>query len=145
MGRANVIKKCNQRLYALRIIKPICDDHQLRAAYFSLIHGILCYAAPLFMNLPAKIFIRIQIFVRRCHKVIHATDCQCHVSRPYESVFTNMAFKLFEAAQSSDHPLHYLIPRRLPRSNRWEVVFSRTLRRQRTFPCNVVLAMNSFT
>ena len=141
----NVLKKCNRRLYALRILKPICDEHQLRVAYFSLIHSVLSYCGPLFMSLPKKTFKKIQTFARRCHKIIHDPDCNCKVTHSFESFFTNMALKLFNAAQSNDHPLHSLIPRRLPRSNRWEVNFSRTLRRQRSFPCNVVLFLNSFT
>ena len=140
----NVLKKCNQRIYALRVLKPICDDQQLRVAYCSLIQSILCYAAPLFMSMPKKIFKRIYIFSRRCHKVIHGTDCSCNAIEFCENTFTSFAIKLFQAAQSSDHPLHFLIPRRLPRSNSWDVEFSRTLRRQQTFPSNVVLFLNSF-
>ena len=97
------------------------------------------------MSVPSKIFKRITTFSRRCHKIIHVPDCTCNITQPCVSTFTNMAIKLFKAAQSEDHPLHFLIPRRLPRSNRFEVEFSRTLRRQKTFPCNVVLFLNSFT
>ena len=141
----HVLKKCNQRLYALRVIKPICDDQQIRVAYFTLIHSILCYAAPLFMSMPKKIFKRINVFSRRCHRVMHGSECTCNSIESYDSTFTAFAIRLFQSAQSCHHPLHFLIPRRLPFSNRWEVEFSRTVRRQQTFPSNVVLLLNSFT
>ena len=140
----NVIKKCNQRLYALRVLKPLLHEFELSRVYTCLICSVLSYSSPLFNMLPNKIIKKVDAFIKRCHRVIHHRECSCDLTRSFRDLLMSKSVKLFlSAASSQSHPLHTLIPSRLPRTGHYKVEFSKTLRKQSVFPFNVVGHINS--
>ena len=48
-----IVKNCNRKLYALRILRPMLSDILLFSIFKSLILPIIDYAGPLFVSLPA--------------------------------------------------------------------------------------------
>ena len=140
----NVMKKCNRRLYALRLLKPILNDLELSRVYMCLVANVLNYAAPLFVALPMKITRKIDCFVKRCHRTIHQKDCSCGLATSFREMLIGNSKKLFfSAASSQSHPLHALIPLRLPRTGHFNIEYSKTLRKQSAFPFNIVSHINS--
>lgn len=106
-----MLKKCDQRLYPLWIINQSLTISCMWLFFFWF---ITFYALqPLFSWL----------YSRRPWK-----NSDLCVTHSCESIFTRMGFKLFQAAQSRDHPLPYLIPLHIwmPLFNFWELYFHYT-------------------
>lgn len=142
----DILKKCNQRLYALRILRPITTDDHLKTVYLCLIRSLLCYASPVFAApiLPHKICRKVDSFLRRCHRIIHRSDCVCDLTDSFRNILIRPAIKLFTAAENNfQHPLHHLIPPKLPHNKRYNIEFCRTVRRQSAFPVYMTIYLNS--
>ena len=145
------VVKCNRRLhvYALRILKPILHDKELIMVYKSLILNLLCYSSPLFASLPKNVSIKIDNFLKRCHRLIRNSQCNCNFVQPFKDLLLNNTVKLFhQAANSTSHlstrSLHDLIPRVLPRSGLYNVEHANTNRRQSVFLINVTLFLGRY-
>ena len=131
----------------MRILKPILHDKELIMVYKSLILNLLCYSSPLFASLPKNVSIKIDNFLKRCHRLIHNSQCNCNFIQPFKDLLLNDALKLFhQAANSTSHPLHDLNPRvtLLPRSGLHNVEHANTNRRQSVFPINVILFLGRY-
>ena len=140
----NLIKRSSSRMYALRILKPICNETQLFQIYVGLIRSLLDYACPVFIGTTAKLYRLLDQLIHRCHRIIHINDCGCDNFEPFASRQCLIAAKLFKKAESlPDHPLHRLIPRRLPLTNHYTVEYCRTRRRQCTFNIHLAIYLNS--
>ena len=140
----NIIKKCNSRMYALRILRSICDNDQLCNVYKALIQSLLLYASPVFLNLPQTISKKVDSFIKRSHRLVHGDSCACPLSTCFKDLRFNCGARLFHLAEHNQcHPIHALIPPRLPRSGHYNVEFSSTSRGQSTFPIQMALHMNS--
>ena len=112
-----IIKLCSQRLYTIRILKRVLPNHTLISVYHSLITSLLLYAAPLFSWLPCKIELQLEKFQRRAHRLICGESCSCSAFPSLAAVRKNRAVSFLTKCEAFvDHPLHHLVPRRLPRS-----------------------------
>ena len=132
-------------MYALRILKPICNRDQHYNIYTCLIRSLLEYGSSVFVDLPVGLLTTINLFLRRCHRLIHTPDCTCPFDN-YKSRINYLAVKLFNgAASNNNHPLHSLIPNRNPRTGKYQVEHSPSNRRQSTFHIYTTLLCNNDT
>ena len=140
----DLLSKCSRRLYALRILKPICNNQQLSTVFTSLICSVLEYACPVFVSLPQKLTSDVDRFLRRCHIMIHGSDCTCDIPANYAQMRLTRAVHLFKQAEASRiHPLHNLVPAKLPRSGQYYISYCKTARRQETFFNHMAFVLNS--
>ena len=138
------LKKCNSRLYALRVLRPIVSLRTLENTCKSIILPLLDYASSVFVCLPFHLQNRLQHFYKRCHRIIHERECNCDVFEDINNRRMRLACKLYKSAESmTSHPLHELIPRRYERSGQYYVEISKTSRRQRQFQLFVSMYLNS--
>jgi hypothetical protein len=129
-----VIKSCSQRLYTIRILKRIFPKHKLITVYHSLISSLLLYAAPLFSWLPYKIEFQLEKFQIRAHRLICGESCSCTAFPSLASVRKKRALSFLHTCEAfRNHPLHRLVPSRLPRSGHFCLPPSSTSRRLHAF------------
>lgn len=116
-----ILKRASQRLYYLRVLKNYYCKKELWNVFNTLIRSILEYAHPIFVNLPAKTCVKIELIQKRAHKIIcgianykNCTDC---VLIPLEERRKILAMRLFKKMNLClNHPLSKLVHRRSERS-----------------------------
>lgn len=129
-----IIKSCSQRLYIIRILKRVLPNQTLILVYHSLITSLLLYAAPLFSWLPCAIEYRLEKFQKRAHRLICGESCTCTAFPPLASVRQKRAVSFLLSCEAvQDHPLHRLVPKRLPRSGHFRLPSASTACRLRSF------------
>ena len=130
---ANILKKCAQRLYGIRILKGILPKSQLIQIYFSIVRCLVEYAAPLFIGLSStnsEAFDRLQ---RRAHAIICGYDCNLQCLPDLSERRLELARSLFQKAlEDQQHTLAHLIPDKLP-SGRLRISSAVTTRRLKCF------------
>lgn len=140
----NILKRCSSRMYALRVLKPICDEKFMFQVYAGLIRSLLEYACPVFMGTSVTLNTQINCLIKRCHRIVHNQECNCDMFDSFQSRRLVIAKTLFFKIESNpDHPLHRLIPHRLPRTNHYFIDFCRTQRKKDTFVIHLALYLNS--
>jgi hypothetical protein len=140
----NVMKCCSQRLYVIRVLRNFLPRPKLICVYHSLVTSILLYAAPLFSWLPTQIERRLEKFQNRAHRIICGNHCDCHDFPPLSCVRQRRAKTFLRSCESfTEHPLHQIIPERLPRTGQFRLPVSRTSRRLRSFVPWTCLKANS--
>ena len=146
-----MIKISSQRIYALRILKPMLTKNDLRKIYFSLVRSLLEYVSPLYVYLPQQLDSKIERFQNRVHKLIcslprqqHATDCDCSSFPNLRQRRHQAAIRLFrQAANDQNHILHCIIPDLSQTSSRFLQPPSITSRRRNSFiPFTCILVNN---
>ena len=124
----------SQRLYVIRILKPILSTDHLCLAYKSLILSILLYAAPLFAFLPQNICQKLEKFNRRVHRIICSKACDCDRFPPLSSLRLSRAMNFFMKCHLNDkHLLHSFVPQRMQFSGHFRVPQIRSSRRHHSF------------
>ena len=138
-----ILKSANQRMYCMRILKPLVSPDEMRAIYFLLIRSLFEYCSPVFVHLPATLEKKLARFQNRLHKLIcsipkdcRATDCDCNAFPDLTQRRLDAAFRLFlKAASDPCHILHDIIPLRSSRSGRFvQPAFSTSRRRDSFVP-----------
>jgi len=138
------LSRCNRRLYALRILKPISSRHHLSIVFSALICSVLDYASPVFVCLPRLLSLKVDRFLNRCHRILHDQHCKCGLIQSFDQMRYRCSSKLFAAAESRvSHPLHEIIPKRLQHSGHLIVDYTKTTRRQATFAIHMAIFLNS--
>ena len=139
----NVLKTCNSRLYALRILRPVFTQDVITQTYQGIILPLLDYASPVFVSLPAHLKDKLRSFVKRCHRIIHNWDCNCAKVEDINDRRIRLACKLFKLAEMNcEQSVHELIPTRLLRTNQFFIEYSATSRRQRQFQVFLAILLN---
>ena len=129
-----VRKSCSQRLYIIRMLKPVIPKQVLVHIYHSLITSVLLYAAPLFAWLPCVIESQLERLQKRAHRLICGASCECPNFPSLASVRQRRAISFLLACEAfEDHPLHRIVPHRLPRSGHFRLPSALTSRRLRSF------------
>ena len=129
-----ILKIASQRLYVIRTLKPLLPSHELICVYHSLICNLLLYAAPLFVWLPKSVEKKVEKFHNRAHRIICGKDCLCDKFRSFCAMKYDRACSLFTKCEANVmHPLHSLIPHRMPRSGHLCLQHVNTSRRQHSF------------
>ena len=140
----NVMRCCSQRLYIIRVLRSFLPKQKLICVYHSLITSILLYAAPLFSWLPTTLEKRLEKFQNRAHRIICENHCECSDFPPLSCVRQRRAVTFLRSCETfPEHPLHDIIPERLPRTGQFRLPVSRTSRRLRSFVPWTCLKANS--
>ena len=130
----HVMKCCSQRLYVIRVLRNFLPRPKLICVYHSLITSIVLYSAPLFSWLPTELERGLEKFQNRAHRIICGSKCECSDFPPLSYVRQRRAAKFLRSCESfPEHPLHDIIPERLPRSGQFRLPVARTSRRLHSF------------
>ena len=134
-----------QRMYAFRLIKNLSSDKIfLEQIYNSLIRSLLEYSSPLFVCLLVYLEDQLLTFTKRCHRIAHGISCECTNFYNLKQRRLEAAVNLFTVAeQNPRHPLHSIIPPRLPRCGHYFIELSSTARRMNSFVPYTALYLNS--
>ena len=139
-------RKANQQFHALKLINSYVSPDELHIVYTTTIRSLLEYCSPAFVKLPAKLSLKLQRIDNRAHRIIYGeNEFKCTCEKEYlKKRRTNQSVKLLrDAERNNSHPLHELLPDRLPRTNQFRLPFSRTQRRQDSFLPHVLALMNN--
>jgi hypothetical protein len=139
---SSLLKTASQRLYIIRRLKDfVCTDELVRI-YHALITSVFVYASPVYGRLPVTLLTKLERFQKRAHRLICGPNCECNFFPPLASRFEDAAIQLLLRSESSvSHPLHDLVPERLPASNRFRMPTCCTNRRLDSFiPWSIVLS-----
>lgn len=140
----SVITKCSSRLYLLRKLKSLLTKKELVAVYYATIQSVIDYASPAFSTLPLFLDKKLNTIVKRAHFIICGPTCRqpCLPSPKIRRLA--LSTKLFKSAETNyDHILHNIIPKRLPRTNHFNIEYSNTSRRNQEFVPHMSLYLNS--
>ena len=133
----SIVKKLSQRLYVLRILKPLLPHDQLVSVFIAIILSVMDYASPVFLNCGSCLNSKLLSMCKRAFRIIHGFDVRrcdrCNIF-DIEKRRKFLALKLFRNALFSvDHILHNLLPHFSCRSNRLILPHVRTTRRVESF------------
>ena len=130
----NLLRVCAQRLYVIRILKPVLSSDLLCQVYNSIVVSVFLYAAPLFVTLPQNISQKLEKFNRRAHRLICGSDCDCIRFPSLSSQRITRARHFFVKCDSIvAHPLHSLVPHRMYYSGHFRIPHVRSSRRLNSF------------
>jgi len=139
-----IFKAASQRLFVIRTLKSVLTVKELIIVYHSLISSLFLYVSPLFVSLPLKIADKIQSFQNRAHRIICGKGCGCSNFPSLASVRMSRASNFLKKCELfSTHPLHHLIPPRMPRSSHFQLPHIASTRRLRSFVPSMCIAMNN--
>ena len=111
----------------VRCLKEVVSNTELVSIYHSLITSV-------FGLLPSKLLSKFERFQRRAHRLICDPSCDCEGFLPLSTKFEAAAVQsLFRAEASVHHPLHHLVPDRLPASNKFRFPVCVTNQRLNSF------------
>ena len=132
-----ITKKASQRLYVLRILKPVLSHDELVLVFCSIIQSVLDYCSPVFLNCGSGLNTQLLRVCKRGFRIIHGygiSECnKCNLLNIVDRR-NLLALKLFKTALSSvDHVLYDVLPSFSHRSNRLILPFVRTTRRAESF------------
>ena len=141
-----ISKKISQRLYVLRILKPLLSHDKLVMVFSAIIQSLLDYASSVFLNPGFCLDSQLRLLCKRAFRIIHynvsGTCEKCDFLNVQERRQT-LAMKLFRLSLlSSDHLLHHLLPNFSHRSKRLILPFVRTKRRADGFVFSCSLSYN---
>ena len=102
-----VIKKASQRLYVIRILKPLLSHDRLVMVFHSLIQSLLDYASPVFLNAGSSLDSSFHSLCRRAFRISHGPHhcSSCSLINVYNRRLS-LSMKLFKGILSS--PSHVL-------------------------------------
>lgn len=141
------VNKCSSnRLYALRVLKPIIDRRELIDVYKGLILSIMDYCSPLMIGLLNKDMQKLERIQRRAHRIICGDDCCCSLFPDLQNRRKLAAIKhLNDISANPMHPLFHICPRRSNSTGRFLQPLCMTSRRRNSFfPMSVSLANKTF-
>ena len=132
---SNVLKVASQRFYIIRCLKNCLSTPELVQVYHTLITSLFLYASPVYGQLPSTLMAKLEKFQKRTHRLICGSGCECGAFPLLCSRFRDAAVQtLLRSEANQDHPLHGLVPERLPASNHFRIPACVTTRRLNFFP-----------
>ena len=138
------IKKCSKNLYILRYFKHCLSKNQLITIFNSLIQSNFDYCCTLYHHsLTNNDTRKIDSIYRRSHLIICGPTCN-HIclSSPHTRR-TILSKKLFtNISTNNSHILHSHLPNLLPSGRRYNIPFSRTTRRIKSFFISQAIVSN---
>lgn len=131
---SDVIKRVSQRLFIIRCLKDVLSRKELIIVYHAIITSLLMYASPTYGNLPKGLLCKLEQFHKRAHRLICGNDCNCDSFHSISSLFIERGLSFLYCCENhSSHPLHHLVPERLPRTGKLKLSYCMTSRRLNTF------------
>ena len=141
---SELLKRCSRRLHLIRCLRHVLPKQELITVYHSIITSVFLYASPAYGRVPTSLMTKLEAFQKRGHKLICGNDCQCAKFPPLSHRFREAGLKFLHKSETHvQHPLHHLVPLRLPITNRFRVPFCRTTRRLHSFFPWFTLVYNS--
>ena len=114
--------------------------------YHAIITTVFLYASPVYGCLPSTLLSKLERFQRRAHRIVCGPTCDCNHFPPLSSKFEAAALQLLLRAETNNyHPLHELVPPRLPASNKLRMPACATSRRLNSFLSWSILLHNDLT
>jgi hypothetical protein len=128
-----MLKWCSQRLFVIRILKPLIQKKDLINVYYSLIASLLLYSSPLFAYLPVTIENKLEQFHNRAHRIICGKDCSCNRFPSLSSLRWKRSLKFLKKCELFPmHPLHHDVPPRMSKTFHFRLPHIGTSRRLRS-------------
>ena len=128
----NIIKTASQRLYALRILRPMLSNTNLQVTYNALLRSILEYSAPLFLGITQTESNRLEAMQNRFHKLLCGRECKKNCMEDLESRRRKLALRLLDRMKKEGHVLHQYLPS-TSKAGRFILQTRRTSRRSKAF------------
>ena len=72
-----IAKKASQRLYVLRVLKPLISHDHLIIIFRGIIQSLFDYASPVFLNAGKKLDSLLLSVYKRAYRIIHSSDVHC--------------------------------------------------------------------
>ena len=129
----SVILRASRRLHVLRSLKPFVTKQQLVDVFYGFIMSIVMYATPVFCKLSSVDICKLVRLRKRAHRIICSAECECDIVPDLIRAHEVLSIKYFKRCFSPNHPLRHLVPKRLPRSGRYQIQFCSTSRRLNSF------------
>ena len=131
---SSILKTASQRLHTIRCMKYTVSNANLIQIYHSIITSLLLYATSALGCLPSTLLQKLEKFQRRSHKLICGDSCACHKFPDISHKRIMYASRLLEQSEKfSSHPLHHIVPSRLPFSRQLRMPLCETARRSASF------------
>jgi len=133
-----------KRLYALRVLRPVLSDSELRLVYTSLIRSLLEYACPVFIGLNSQLSDQINKIQIRAHRIF-CSNPACSVSMQcipdLSSRRNTLSSKLMcRILADKSHILHSLAPVVGSSGRRLILAHCKSTRRLKSFfPCTTII------
>ena len=142
-----LIKRANQRFYAVRILRHFLSAKELTLVYYSMIRSLLEYCSPLFIGLNKRNCAKLDRIQNRFHYFIcnKSTDCDCDTLEDLCNRRKIAAVNLYNKISSK--PFH-ILQATFPKITRKQFIqpFSRTTRRLNSFiPCTTAIVNSTIT
>jgi len=129
-----IVKKASKNIYLIRSLKQYITKKELVIVYKSKILSILNYASELFINLPQHLTHVIDKICKRVHSIVCHPNCKCPLFDMPSSIRLKKSINLYLKAHCDTcHPIHSLIPEKLPKSRKFRQPQSLSERHKRTF------------
>jgi len=129
-----IVKKASKNIYLIRSLKQYITKKDLVIIYKSKILSILNYASELFINLPQHLNHVIDKICKRVHSIVCHPNCNCPLFELPSCVRIKQSINLYLKAHcDTSHPIHNLIPKKLPKSGKFRQPQSLSERHKRTF------------
>ena len=130
----NVLLNASRRLHVLRCLKPFVSKEKLCIVFNGLILSIIMYASPLFCKVSTSVVLRLERVRRRAHRIICGDNmCECNLIPEFSSHRKKLALKFLKSCCAATHPLHERVPRIMPRSRKYFLLYCSTYRRLNSF------------
>ena len=129
-----ILRTAAKRLYAVRLMKNVVPAQKVIQVYHALITSLFLYASPVYGNLPVTVINKLEKFQRRAHRIICGPYCECAGFPSLQEKFEISAVCLLLKAEAyAEHPLHCLLPSRMPASRLLRMPSCTTSRRLNSF------------
>ena len=137
-------KKAARNIYLLKVLKPLLTKKELILVYQSCILSILDYSSSLYIHLPHHLSQKIDKLARRCHSIICYFGCKCSQFIIPSAIRIQRAVNLFrKASKDPEHPLHPIIPSKLPKTKKFCQPPSFSERRKKCFIPTITEIINN--
>ena len=141
----SVCRKASQRIFILKRLKTLLTKEDQIRVYNALILSVLEYNSAVMVGMSKKNLSSLEKVRKRCHRLICGADCRCGDFACVRDRIYQQALKLFTTITSdTNNLLHSIVPKRLPRSQKFAVEFCGTSKRQRSFSPYCALMLNGF-
>ena len=129
-------KKCSQRIFILRRIRPFVSRNDFLMIYYGIIRSLLEYACPVFVGLGATDSRRLQRIQNRCLRIAGISSSSVE---DLNARRLKLSMALLKSVFKQSTVIKDLLPSRLP-SGRFSIPFCQSsLRRNSFFPAVTII------
>ena len=131
---SDILTRASRRLYVIRCLKGTITKREIICVYHAIVTSLFLYASPVYGKICVSLLTKLERFQRRAHRLICGEDCQCENFPPVTTRINDAGIKFLHSCETNlSHPLHHLVPPRLPRTGHFRLPSVRTSRRLKSF------------